>query len=146
MLNKIFLVGRLTRDPESRHTSAGVPVTHFTLAIDRQFKKKDGEKEADFIDIVTWRVLAENCAKYLTKGRMALVEGRLQIRAYEAKDGTKRKAAEVVADNVKFLDRAKDPHMSMDSVPEVPFSDPKVGKVLVDFGAEISFDDDSLPF
>ena len=146
MLNSIVLIGRTTRDPELRYTAGGTPVANMTIAVDRPFVKQGGTRETDFIDIVVWRTQAENCAKYLGKGRLIACEGRLQIRSYTAQDGTKRKVAEIVADNVKFLDRAKDPNMSMDSVPEVPFSDPKADKHLSDFGAEISFDDDSLPF
>lgn len=109
MLNKIVLMGRLTRDPELRHTQSGTAVTSFTLAVDRDFKDKaTGEKQTDFIDIVAWRVTGEFVAKYFTKGRMAVVEGRLQIRPWEDKDGNKRRSAEVVADNVYFGDSKKD--------------------------------------
>ena len=143
MVNQIVIVGRLTASPELKFSAAGLAIGTFTLAVDRQFSK---EKATDFIPVVTFKAQAENCAKFLDKGRLAAVTGRLQIRTYTDRDGNKHKAAEVVADNVKFLDRAKDPNMSMDSVPEVPFSDPKADKHLSDFGAEISFDDDSLPF
>lgn len=103
MLNRIVLIGRLTRDPELRSTSSGIPVATFTLAVDRGFKNSAGEKETDFIPIVVWRGQAETCATYLSKGKMAAVDGRLQIRSYEAQDGSKRTAAEVVAENVRFL-------------------------------------------
>ena len=104
MLNKIFIMGRLTRDPELRRTQSGTPVTSFSLAVDRDFKSQSGEKETDFIDVVAWRATAEFVAKYFTKGRMAVVEGRLQIRDWQDKDGNKRRSAEVVADNVYFGD------------------------------------------
>ena len=104
MLNKIFIMGRLTRDPELRRTQSGTPVTSFSLAVDRDFKSQSGEKETDFIDVVAWRSTAEFVAKYFTKGRMAVVEGRLQIRDWQDKDGNKRRSAEVVADNVYFGD------------------------------------------
>lgn len=104
MLNHITIMGRLTRDPELRRTQAGVPVASFTLAVDRDFKGQDGEKETDFIDVVAWRSTAEYVAKYYTKGRMAVVDGRLQIREWLANDGSKRRSAEVVAENVYFGD------------------------------------------
>ena len=104
MLNKIFIMGRLTRDPELRRTQSGTPVTSFSLAVDRDFKSQSGEKETDFIDVVAWRSTAEFVAKYFTKGRMAVVEGRLQIRDWQDKDGNKRRSAEVVAANVSSGD------------------------------------------
>ena len=104
MLNKIFLMGRLTRDPELRRTNSGTAVTTFSLAVDRDFKGQNGEKETDFIDVNCWRNTAEFVSKYFTKGRMAVVEGRLQIRDWTDKDGNKRRSAEVVADNVYFAD------------------------------------------
>ena len=108
MLNKIILMGRLTRDPELRRTGSGTAVTSFSLAVDRDFKSQSGEKETDFIDIVAWRSTAEFVSKYFTKGRMAVVEGRLQIRDWTDKDGGKRRSAEVVADNVYFGDSKRD--------------------------------------
>ena len=108
MLNKIIIMGRLTRDPELRRTQSGTAVTSFSLAVDRDFKSQSGEKETDFIDIVAWRVTAEFVSKYFTKGRMAIVEGRLQIRDWTDKDGGKRRSAEVVADNVYFGDSKRD--------------------------------------
>ena len=108
MFNKIILIGRLTADPDLRYTpSESIPVAQFTLAVDRPFKS-GGEKETDFIRIVTWRKQAENCANYLSKGSKAAVEGRLQIRSYEDKEGIKRTIAEVVASGVTFLDSRKD--------------------------------------
>ena len=104
MLNYCVLMGRLTRDPELRKTGSGVSVTSFSLAVDRDFKGQNGEKETDFIDIVAWKNTAEFVSKHFTKGRMAVVEGRLQIRDWTDKDGNKRRTAEVVADSVYFGD------------------------------------------
>lgn len=97
-------MGRLTRDPELRHTGSGTSVASFTLAVDRDYKTQNGEKETDFIDIVAWRSTAEFVHKYFTKGRMAVVEGRLQVRDWTDKDGGRRRSAEVVADNIYFGD------------------------------------------
>ena len=109
MLNKIFLHGRLVADPEMRHTPSGVAVTSFRLAVDRDFKDREtGEKKADFINIVAWRNTAEFVSRYFTKGRMAVVDGRLQMRDYTDRDGNKRTAAEVVAENVYFGDSRRD--------------------------------------
>ena len=109
MLNHIVLMGRLTRDPELRRTQSGIAVTSFSLAVDRDFGSRDGgEKQTDFIDIVAWRSTAEFVAKYFTKGRMAVVSGRLQIRDWTDRDGGKRRSAEVVADNVYFGDSKRD--------------------------------------
>ena len=103
MLNHIVIMGRLTRDPELRRTGSGIAVASFTLAVDRDFSPKDGgERETDFIDCVAWRQTGEFVSKYFTKGRMAVVSGRLQIRNWNDKDGNKRRSAEVVADNVYF--------------------------------------------
>ena len=104
MLNKIILMGRLTRDPELRRTGNGTAVTSLTLAVDRDYKSQSGEKETDFIDVVAWRSTAEFVSRYFAKGRMAVVEGRLQIRDWTDKDGGKRRSAQVVADNVYFGD------------------------------------------
>ena len=105
MLNKIVLMGRLTRDPELRTTPAGVAVASFSIACDRDFKDKTtGEKATDFFDVVVWRQTAEFVSKFFTKGRMAVVEGRLQTRNYTDRDGNKRRAYEIVADNVYFGD------------------------------------------
>lgn len=108
MLNKIFIMGRLTRDPELRRTQNGTPVVSFALAVDRDYKNADGTKETDFIEVVAWRTTAEFVSKYFAKGRMAVVEGRLQIRDWQDKDGNKRRSAEVIADNVYFGDSKKD--------------------------------------
>ena len=109
MLNHIVIMGRLTRDPELRRTGTGVAVASFTVAVDRDFgKNENGEKETDFIDCVAWRQTGEFVSKYFTKGRMAVVSGRLQIRSWTDKDGNKRRTAEVVADNVYFGDSKRD--------------------------------------
>ena len=109
MLNHIVIMGRLTRDPELRRTGSGVAVASFTLAVDRDFAPKDGgERETDFIDCVAWRQTGEFVSKYFTKGRMAVVSGRLQIRGWTDKDGNKRRSAEIVADNVYFGDSRRD--------------------------------------
>ena len=111
MLNHIVIMGRLARDPELRRTGSGIAVTSFTLAVDRDFAPKDGgERETDWIDCVAWRQTGEFVSKYFTKGRMAVVSGRLQIRSWTDKDGNKRRTAEVVADNVYFGDSKRDDH------------------------------------
>ena len=109
MLNRIILMGRLTRDPELRHTQNGTAVASFSLAVDRDFKDRNsGERATDFIDVVAWRQTGEFVSRYFTKGRMAVVEGRLQMRDWTDKDGNKRRSAEVVADNVYFGDSKRD--------------------------------------
>ena len=108
MLNRIIVMGRMTRDPELRRTNSGTAVASFTVAVDRDFKSQSGEKETDFIDVVAWRNTAEFVSKYFSKGRMAVVEGRLQLRDWTDKDGNKRRSAEIVADNVYFCDSKRD--------------------------------------
>ncbi|MDP8242745.1 MAG: single-stranded DNA-binding protein [Candidatus Hinthialibacter antarcticus] len=105
MLNKCILIGRLVADPEMRYTQSGIGVVNFRIAIDRNYKSASGEKETDFINIVAWRKLAELVNQYLGKGRLVAVEGSLQMRRYQSKEGENRTAYEVVADNVQFLDR-----------------------------------------
>ncbi|MER3457034.1 MAG: single-stranded DNA-binding protein [candidate division GAL15 bacterium] len=105
MLNRVVLIGRLTRDPELRYLPSGQPVATFTLAVDRPFSGAQGERKTDFIPVVAWRRLAEQVSQHLAKGRLVAVEGRLQIREYETQDGQRRRAVEVVADHVRFLDR-----------------------------------------
>ena len=131
MLNKCFLLGRMTKDPEIRRTNGGTAVTSFTLAVDRDFKT-NGEKETDFIDVVAWRNTAEFVSKYFSKGRMAIVEGRLQIRDWTDKNGNKRRTAEIVADNVYFGDSKRENKEE----PEYKQADL----------AEISEEDGKLPF
>ena len=104
MLNKIIIMGRLTRDPELRRTESGTAVTSFSLACDRDFKSRSGDKETDFIEVVAWKNTAEFVSKYFSKGRMAVVEGRLQTRDWTDREGGKRVATEIVADNVYFAD------------------------------------------
>ena len=151
MLNKIILMGRLTRDPELRRTQSGTAVTSFSLAVDRDFKSQSGEKETDFIDIVAWRSTAEFVSKYFTKGRMAVVEGRLQIRDWTDRDGGKRRSAEVIADNVYFGDSRRDGAGDFGGAPG--YSAPMGGRSNYaapmdnhsDF-AEIGEEDGDLPF
>ena len=133
MLNKIFIMGRLTRDPELRRTQSGTAVTSFSLAVDRDFKSQSGEKETDFIDVVAWRNTGEFAAKYLAKGRMAAVEGRIQVRDWQDKDGNRRKSVEVVADNVYFADSKRD-------------SKPQESRTVDDQEFDEIEDDGDLPF
>ena len=141
MLNKIVLQGRLSKNPELRHTQGGNPVVSFRLAVDRDFKdKQTGEKAIDWIDVVAWRNTAEFVSRYFTKGRMAVVEGRLQMRDWTDKDGNKRTSAEVVADHIYFGDsqRSGDPsNTSGDYGAPEPQQD--------DF-SELADDDGKLPF
>ena len=148
MLNKIILMGRLTRDPELRRTGTGTAVTSFSLAVDRDFKSQSGEKETDFIDIVAWRSTAEFVSKYFTKGRMAVVEGRLQIRDWTDKDGGKRRSAEVVADNVYFGDSKRDGGYSSgySAAPAYKNAAPSNFNAGGSDFAEIGEDDGELPF
>ena len=151
MLNRIILMGRLTRDPELRHTQTGTPVASFRLAVDRDFKDKTtGEKSTDFIDIVAWRSTAEFVCKYFTKGRMAVVEGRLQVRDWTDKDGGKRRSAEIVADNVYFGDSKRDGAGDFGGAP-ASYSAPMGGRNAAPMGgqsdfAEIGEEDGELPF
>ena len=148
MLNKIILMGRLTRDPELRRTSSGTAVTSFSLAVDRDFKSQGGDKETDFIDIVAWRSTAEFVSKYFTKGRMAVVEGRLQIRDWTDKDGGKRRSAEVVADNVYFGDSKRDGAGDYGAAPAygMPARAPMAPMGGQSDFAEIGEEDGELPF
>ncbi len=142
MLNKIVIMGRLTRDPELRKTQNGVAVTSFSIACDRDFKSQNGEKETDFIDVVAWRSTAEFVSKYFTKGRMAVVEGRLQIRDWTDREGGKRRSAEIVADNVYFGDsRPKEGQEE----PPAPPSD-GFGKLPGGFDPFSEAEDGDLPF
>ena len=104
MLNRIQLIGRLTRDPELRYTGGGHPMAQFTLAVDRDFKNAAGDRDADFIPCVAWRKLAEQIGQYCARGRLVAVEGRLQTRAFETQDGSRRRVTEVIGDRVWFLD------------------------------------------
>lgn len=146
MLNKIFIMGRLTRDPELRRTQNGTAVAGFALAVDRDYKNADGTKDTDFIEVVAWRSSAEFVSKYFAKGRMAVVEGRLQIRDWQDKDGNKRRNAEVIADNVYFGDSKKDDYGG------APVGGYKAAGKAVDVEpeaedfAEVEDDDSDLPF
>ena len=160
MLNRIILMGRLARDPELRHTQTGTPVASFRLAVDRDFKDKaTGEKATDWIDVVAWRQTAEFVSRYFTKGRMAVVEGRLQIRDWTDRDGNKRTSAEVVADNVYFGDSKRDAEGGGYSAPAGGFGGADRGYAPPtapaggygapaggDQFAELSDDDGELPF
>ena len=150
MLNKIILMGRLTRDPELRRTQSGTAVTSFSLAVDRDFKSQNGEKETDFIDIVAWRGTAEFVSKYFTKGRMAVVEGRLQIRDWTDRDGGKRRSAEVIADNVYFGDSKREGGSDYSPAPAYGTPAPSRGYAAPAGGqsdfAEIGEEDGELPF
>ena len=151
MLNKVIIMGRLVKDPELRRTQSGTAVTSFRIAVDRDFKSQDGSKQADFFDVVAWRNTAEFVSKYFTKGRMAVVEGRLQIRDWTDKDGNKRRSAEVVADNVYFGDSKRDNAEGGYSTPSYGApaggraSAPAASSGFSDF-AEIGEEDGDLPF
>ena len=144
MLSHIVLMGRLTRDPELRKTQSGISCASFNIAVDRDFKTDGGEKETDFIDIVAWRNTAEFVSKYFTKGRMAVVSGRLQIRTYTDKDGNKRRSAEVVADNVYFGDSKKEDGGNGGNYSAPTFSAPSTAPVQ-DFGI-MEDDGETIPF
>jgi len=147
-MNHIVIMGRLTRDPELRQTPNGVPVASFSLAVDRRFAPKDGgERQTDFIDVVAWEKTAEFVSKYFTKGQMAAVTGRLQIRDWTDKDGNKRRSAEVVADNIYFTESKKSREASLGHVEpkdnyNAGFNTPVESS---DF-AELDMDDGDLPF
>ena len=149
MLNHIVLMGRLTRDPELRRTQSGTPVASFSLAVDRDFVSRDGgERQTDFIDVVAWRQTAEFVSRYFSKGRMAVVSGRLQLRDWTDKDGNKRRSAEVVAENVYFGESKRDGAPGGD-YDQSSYSEPVGGYTTPvsdsDF-TELSDDDGDLPF
>lgn len=130
-MNKVILIGNLTKDPEHMSTTNGVSVCRFTLAVQRKFAGQDGEREADFINIVTWRGLADNCHKFLSKGKKCGIVGEIQTRSYDAQDGTKRYVTEVVANEVEFLSaKEQGESNSTNNTPELQPID----------------EDDSLPF
>ena len=141
MLNHITIMGRFARDPEMRTTQSGVAVASFTLAVDRDFGGRDGgEKQTDFIDCTAWRHTAEFVSKYFSKGRMAVVSGRLQIDNYTDNDGNKRRSAKVIADNIYFGDSKKDGATGSQSDETASFTPASSGFVQVDV------DDGELPF
>ena len=160
MLNNCTIMGRLVAAPELRRTQSGTAVTSFTLAVDRDFKAENGERETDFIPCVAWRGTAEFVQKYFAKGRMAVVSGRLQIRPWTDKDGNKRRATEIVADNVYFGDSKKDGEGSGGASQPQGYSAPQTGNPPAPYGYSApqqsfqmspsmteEYDDDSkLPF
>ena len=153
MLNHIVLMGRLTRDPELRRTGSGIAVASFTLAVDRDYAAQGAEKETDFVDIVAWRNTAEFVSRYFTKGRMAVVTGRLQIRNWTDKDGNKRRSAEVVADNVYFGDSKRDGAAApagFDQTPSYaapqPYQQPAPQAPAASGFSMLEDDDSELPF
>ena len=149
-MNKVILIGRLTKDPEMRTTQSGIANTTFSIAVNRNFTNQQGEREADFFNIVTWRKQAENVAKYCTKGTQVAIEGRLQTRSYDAQDGSKRYVTEVVADNVTFLS-AKGSSSSNDYSNNNDFNQDIETTNLdedpyANMGEEVALSDDDLPF
>lgn len=143
MLNKCFLQGRMTADPELRHTQNGVAVATFRLAVTRDFKKKDGERKADFISVVCWRGTAEFVSRFFQKGNLAVVEGRLQVRDYTDRDGNKRFATEVIADNVYFSESRKmdDTEQTYQAGGDTEQTYPASGEQFADIS-----DNEDLPF
>ena len=156
-MNKVFLIGRLTRDPELRYTSSNIAVATFSIAVDRNFSNAVGEREADFINIVVWRKQAENVKNYMHKGSQVAIDGRIQTRSYDDTDGKKRYVTEVVADNVQFLDSkgSRDASAPTSAPEPTPYDfasqpEPKTTDVkndpFADFGNNIEISDDDLPF
>ena len=157
-MNKVFLIGRLTRDPELRYTGSNTAVASFTVAVNRTFTNSNGEREADFINIVVWRKQAENVKNYLSQGSQVAIDGRIQTRNYDDKDGNKRYVTEVVADNVEFLGSKNSSNNSSNgssNVEPTPYDfgdnkEPKGTDVdsnpFADFGSSIEISDDELPF
>ena len=154
-MNKVFLIGRLTADPELRYTSSNLPVASFSLAVNRNFTSQSGEREADFINIVVWNKQAENCKNYLNKGSQVAIAGRIQVSKYQDQSGQNRYRTEVVANNVQFLDTkasreqrvennsvnpynlGEQKEVNLNDIPDDPFKD---------FGAEIKIEENDLPF
>ena len=162
-MNKVFLIGRLTRDPELRYTGSNIAVATFSIAVNRNFQNQQGEREADFINIVVWRKQAENVKNYLTQGSQVAIDGRIQTRSYDDNNGQKRYVTEVVADNVEFLgsknssDNSGNTKQSAKNSKAEPtpydFGDapePKGTDIdsnpFADFGSSIEISDDELPF
>ena len=144
MLNRIVLIGRLTRDPELRFTPNGHAVCSFTLAVDRPFTNQEGNRETDFINIVVWNKQGENCAQYLAKGRLAAVDGRLQIRSYDGNDGQRRYVTEVIADNVRLLSSRNEGNASSNSN-NTGYESPNLGAIN-SFENTAPLTSDDLPF
>ena len=156
-MNKVILIGRLTRDPELRTISNGTATTSFTVAVNRTYTNQNGERETDFINCVAWRRQAENVAKYCVKGTQVAIDGRIQTRNYEAQDGTKRYVTEVIADAVTFLSPkgsvSSSPNYSDNSTPAAapdPTEDITTTDItedpFKDFGEEVVLSEDDLPF
>ena len=145
VLNKVTLQGRLVADPELRHTQQGTPVASARIACDRDYKNQDGSKTADFINIVAWRGTGEFLSKFFSKGRMVVVDGRLQAREYTDRDGNRRYTTEVIAHNIYFGDSKRDGDSGGDSSPDVDYGSPTGGYGNGGF-AELSDDDGELPF
>ncbi len=163
-MNKVFLIGRLTRDPELRYTGSNTAVASFSLAVNRNFTNANGEREADFINIVVWRKQAENVKNYLSQGSQVAIDGRIQTRSYDDQNGQRRYVTEVVADNVEFLGskgssnntnmNVKESSQPVNSEPTPydfgPANEPKTTDVdsnpFADFGSSIEISDDELPF
>lgn len=141
-MNKVFLIGRLTADPELRYTPSGSAVCNFRIAVDRRFTNQNGEREADFFNVVVWNKSAENCAKYLSKGRQTAVEGRLQNRSFDGNDGQRRNVTEIVADNVEFLSNGQGKPQS-NSNDDHGYNG---GYGDMGLGEEVVFSDDDVPF
>ncbi|MDD3821946.1 MAG: single-stranded DNA-binding protein [Bacilli bacterium] len=151
-MNKAILIGRLTRDPELRHTGNNIPVASFSIAINRPFTNQSGERDVDYINIVVWRKQAENVSNYLSQGSLVAVEGRIQTRSYDAQDGTKRYVTEVIADNVQFLESKQQAQARNKANNDYDFKEeePETTNVendpFADFGSDIEISDDELPF
>lgn len=162
-MNKVFLIGRLTRDPELRYTGSNIPVASFSLAVNRNYTNQAGEREADFINIVVWRKQAENVKNYLSQGSQVAIDGRIQTRSYDGEDGKKRYVTEVVADNVEFLgtknsnsnNSGTNNNSTSQSQEPTPYDfsnelDNKGTNIdnnpFADFGSSIEINDDELPF
>ena len=143
MLNSVILIGRLTDDVELRYTPNGTAVAKFVLAVDRRVAK-GAEKQADFIPIVVWNKQAENCANYIGKGRLVAIDGRLQIRSYDDSNGIRRKAADVIAETVKFLDRA--PNAPTSSATAIAKSEETMAEALASLESESRFNEEDVPF
>ena len=142
-MNKAILIGNLTRDPETMTTSSGITKCNFTVAVQRRFANAQGVREADFIPVVCWRQTAELCSRYLSKGRKVAVEGSIQVRSYDAQDGTKRYVTEIVADSVEFLSSREEGSRG-DYAPAAPAPAPRQAAPAA--GGFTEVDDDELPF
>lgn len=146
MLNRVILIGRLTKDPDLKYTPAGVAVTNFNLAVDRPFSSSGGEREADFIPVITWRQLAETCANYLRKGRLTAVEGRIQVRNYENSEGKRIYVTEVIADNVRFLESSRSSSQSEGNTNGNSYGSSHPGNTDYQNDKPIDINHDDLPF